>query len=137
MRRSDPHGATTIVAAVRSSGLVYLWLTAAVIALLVVYTVASALLGRKPEFEAGLALAGFFAAAHGLAQAAGYAGEPAVVPVGGVFRRWPFGQVGVGPELVEPGEFPSGFGVVRPAGPDLVGEVVDVLGAEDGFDPVG
>ena len=33
MRRSDPHGATTIVAAVRSSGLVYLWLTAAVIAL--------------------------------------------------------------------------------------------------------
>jgi signal peptidase II len=33
MRRTDPHGATTIVAAARSSGLVYLWLTAAVVAL--------------------------------------------------------------------------------------------------------
>jgi signal peptidase II len=33
MRRGDPHGATTIVAEARSSGLVYLWLTAAVVAL--------------------------------------------------------------------------------------------------------
>jgi signal peptidase II len=33
MRRTDPHGATTIVAEARSSGLVYLWLTAAVVAL--------------------------------------------------------------------------------------------------------
>ena len=35
------------------------------------------------EFLAGLA--GFFAAAHDLAQAAGYAGGPAVVPVCSVF----------------------------------------------------
>jgi signal peptidase II len=33
MRRTDQHGATTIVAQARSSGLVYLWLTAAVVAL--------------------------------------------------------------------------------------------------------
>jgi signal peptidase II len=33
MRRPDQHGATTIVAAARSSGLVYLWLTAAVVGL--------------------------------------------------------------------------------------------------------
>jgi signal peptidase II len=33
MRRTDQHGATTIVAEARSSGLVYLWLTAAVVAL--------------------------------------------------------------------------------------------------------
>jgi signal peptidase II len=33
MRRTDPHGATTIVAEMRSSGLVFLWLTAAVVAL--------------------------------------------------------------------------------------------------------
>jgi hypothetical protein len=81
-------------------------------------------------------LAGFFALAHDLAQAADDAGRPAVVPVGGVFRRWPSGQVGVGPELVEPGQFPRGFGVIRPAGPDLAGEVAGVLGAQDGLDPV-
>ncbi|HEY4881703.1 MAG TPA: signal peptidase II [Steroidobacteraceae bacterium] len=33
MRRADPHGATTIVAEARRSGLIYLWLSAAVIAL--------------------------------------------------------------------------------------------------------
>jgi signal peptidase II len=33
MRRTDPHGATTIVAEGRSSGLAFLWLTAAVVAL--------------------------------------------------------------------------------------------------------
>jgi signal peptidase II len=33
MRHRDPHGATTIVAESRSSGLVYLWLTALVIAI--------------------------------------------------------------------------------------------------------
>ena len=33
MRRTDQHGATTIVAEARCSGLVYLWLTAAVVAL--------------------------------------------------------------------------------------------------------
>jgi signal peptidase II len=33
MRRSDPHGATTIVAEARHNGLVYLWLSGAVIAL--------------------------------------------------------------------------------------------------------
>lgn len=33
MRRTDLHGATTIVAEARSSGLVYLWLTAAAVAL--------------------------------------------------------------------------------------------------------
>ncbi|HEX2791737.1 MAG TPA: signal peptidase II [Steroidobacteraceae bacterium] len=33
MRRTDPHGATTIVAESRRGGLIYLWLTAAVIAL--------------------------------------------------------------------------------------------------------
>jgi signal peptidase II len=33
MRRTDQHGATTIVAEARSSGLIYLWLTAAVVAL--------------------------------------------------------------------------------------------------------
>ena len=33
MRRTDQHGATTIVAEARSSGLVYLWLTAAVVGL--------------------------------------------------------------------------------------------------------
>jgi signal peptidase II len=32
-RRADPHGATTIVAEARRSGLIYLWLSAAVIAL--------------------------------------------------------------------------------------------------------
>jgi signal peptidase II len=32
MRRTDPHGATTIVAEARRGGLIYLWLTAAVIA---------------------------------------------------------------------------------------------------------
>jgi signal peptidase II len=31
MRRSDPHGATTIVAELRRSGLIYLWLSATVI----------------------------------------------------------------------------------------------------------
>ena len=33
MRRSDPHGATTIVAEARRNGLIYLWLSAAVIGL--------------------------------------------------------------------------------------------------------
>lgn len=33
IRRADPHGATTIVAEARRSGLIYLWLSAAVIAL--------------------------------------------------------------------------------------------------------
>ena len=33
MRRTDPHGATTIVAEARGSGLTFLWLTAAVVAL--------------------------------------------------------------------------------------------------------
>jgi signal peptidase II len=33
MRRTDPHGATTIVAEARSSGLTFLWLTAVVVAL--------------------------------------------------------------------------------------------------------
>src|SRR6266700_4916903 len=84
-----------------------------------------------------LALAGFFAVAHGLAEAADDAGGPAVVPVGGVFRGWAAGQVGAGPELVEPGQLPHGIRVVGPAGPDLAGEVIRVLGAEDGFDPVG
>ena len=87
--------------------------------------------------QARLALAGEVTAGHDLAEAAQDAGCPAVVPVGGVFRRGSFGEVGAAPELVEPGQFPEGFGVAGPAGPDLLGQVAGVLGAQDGLDPVG
>src|SRR5579871_6004434 len=56
-----------------------------------------------------LALAGGIASGHDLAEAAENAGCPAVVPVGGVFGCWPFGEVGPAPELVEPGQFPESF----------------------------
>jgi hypothetical protein len=59
------------------------------------------------------------------------------VPVGGVLGRGAAGEVCQGPELVQPGKFPAGFGVVRPAGFELVGEVAGVLDTQDGFDPVG
>ena len=58
------------------------------------------------------------------------------MPVRRVFGVGSFGEVGGGPELVQPSQLPSGLWMVRPAGPDLVGEVVGVLGAEHGFDPV-
>lgn len=74
---------------------------------------------------------------HDQAQAADHAGGPAVVPVGGVSWDGPSSQVGGGPEMVEPGQFPSSLGMVGPAWSDLVREVVGVLRTEDGFDPVG
>src|SRR5690349_14302833 len=82
--------------------------------------------------KAGLVLAGVVAFGHEGAEAVEDAGDPAVVPVGGVLGGWAFGQVGVGPELVEPGQFPEGFWVVGPAGSDLAGQVAGVLGAEHG-----
>ena len=58
------------------------------------------------------------------------------MPVGGVFGGWSLDQVGEGPLLIEPGQFPSGLGMVGPAWPDLVGEVVGVLHTQHGFHPV-
>jgi hypothetical protein len=62
-------------------------------------------------------LANPLALIHDGAQAAEDTGDQrSVVPVGGVFRGGPFGEVGEGPLLVEPAQFPSDFGVVGPAG---------------------
>jgi hypothetical protein len=65
--------------------------------------------------DTGPAQAGSFALTHDRGQAADYAGGPAVVPVGGVLGCWSFGEVGEGPELIEPGQLPSGFGPGSPS----------------------